>query len=109
MSSRPVAWDVVEREARLPQEALPDVDVVGRAADRQAVNRLLSSLRIEQRHALEGIRVEQVRKVADRLREGHKPVVERPFRDVLRVVDAVGEVRRLPALERRQNLSRMPL
>ncbi len=76
--SVPLFGDVLEREPCLLEEALPDVDVVGRAAHRQRVQRPLPGLPVEQRQPGERVRIEQVREVADGVGEVHEPIVKCP-------------------------------
>ena len=52
------------------------------AAHRQRVQRPLPGLRVEQHPPGERVRIEQVREVADSVREVHEPIVEGPFPDV---------------------------
>jgi hypothetical protein len=67
------------------------VDVVGRATHRQGIERLLPGLLVEERIPGEGVRIEQVREVANRFGEVHEPIVEGPFRHIA-IVCAEGEV-----------------
>ena len=74
----PLFRDVREREARALEQALPDVDVVGRQAHRQQVEATPAGRPVQQGDALQRTRIEQVRKVADSVGEVHEPTLVGP-------------------------------
>ena len=74
----PLFRDVREREAGALEQALPDVDVVGREPHGQQVEATPAGRPVEQGDALERIRIEQVGKVADGVGEVDEPTLVGP-------------------------------
>jgi hypothetical protein len=105
--SVPLLRNVGETESRAFQQAFPDVNVVGRTAHRQPVKGFLPRACVEPHGPAEHVRIEQVGKVADGVREIHEPVVGGPWSDIVVKIVAEGEVRRLASLKRRLDRLRM--
>jgi hypothetical protein len=80
------------------------VEVVGRAAHRQRVQRPLPDFLVEENKPGECVRIEQVREVADGVGDVDEPTVESPLGDVVAGAEAEGEVGRLAGLERCHDL-----
>ena len=82
------------------------MEMVGRAAHGQPMERLPTSRSVEQHHPVEHVRIEQVRERADGVGEVDEPVPEGPRSDILGKIVAEGEVRRCADLDRRLDLAR---
>jgi hypothetical protein len=102
----PLARDVGDGKARLVQQALPKVDLVDLATDRQAIHGCVARLRVAPRHPGERVRIEQAREGSDYLREIGQPVGIGPGADVVLQQDTKDEVGRISRLERCYNLVR---
>ena len=70
--------DVGEGEAGALQEAVPDMDVVGRPAHRQRIEAAPAGLAVEQGGHVDGVGIEQVQDRAEGVLEVDEPVVVSP-------------------------------
>jgi hypothetical protein len=75
------------------------VEVVGRAAHRQRVERPSSRLLIQSYPRSERVRIEQIREVADGVGEIDEPIVESPFGDIVAKEEVKGKIGWLAGLE----------
>ena len=69
--------------------------MVDRVSHRQRIESLLPGFPVEEHLAFERIGIEDVREMADGVREVHQPIVEGPFPDILNNPKAKNEVGRV--------------
>ena len=98
--------DVVEREARRSSRLFQTWRWLVARPIGSPYRALCPVFALSSMHPGERVRIEQVREVADGVREVHEPILEGPLADVVVQAEAEGEVGRLAGLERRHDLVR---